>query len=84
MKSMKLVILGVALLLTGWIGFSLLCSAAISTSYMGDSLYFMDILDLYGLTSVIWALLAMGVIGLVLAILGVLNTTKSIHNSQKN
>lgn len=67
---MKKLILGVSMFFTGFIGFAILCGAAVTSTYTSGSTYFLDIWRLFGITPVAVIFLVLGFVGLVLAVIG--------------
>lgn len=69
---MKAFIFGIAMFMTGALGIAVLCGAAMQSNYIGDSLYFVDLWHLYGVTGVAVFFLIVGLIGLVVLVLELL------------
>lgn len=70
---MKKIIIGGAMFITGFIGFAILCSAAIISDFtLNGSKNFMDVWQLSNVTHIAIGYLSFGIIGFIIAILGVL------------
>lgn len=69
---MKLFILGICMILTGGIGFAILCGAAIACTYTSSSLYFVDIWNVFGVAPIAWGFLAITIIGFILSVVEIL------------
>lgn len=74
---MKVIILGISMFITGLIGFAILCGFTVSTTYTTGSTYYLEIWRLFGITKIAVGFFLLGIIGLVVAILGVFFSDKS-------
>lgn len=74
---MKTLILGVAILMTGFIGFAILCSATVASNFtLNGSNNYMAIWRLFGVTPIAAGFLIMGIVGIVIAVIGVFQKSK--------
>lgn len=73
---MKKVIFGASLLIAGIVGFAILCGAAVSSTFSTGSTNFVDIWRLFGVTPAAIALLILGAIGAIVALIGVFTKEK--------
>ncbi len=74
--KMKILLMGVSMFSTGFICSAIICDMAILATITKGSCYFMDILKLNGMTSMLYFFLAMGVIGFVISIVGLFFSNK--------
>lgn len=74
---MKTLILGVAMFMTGFIGFAIFCSATVVSNFtLNGSNYYMDVWRLFGVTPIAVGFLILGIVGIVIAIIGVFQKSK--------
>lgn len=74
---MKTLILGVSMLATGFIGFAVLCGAAVTSTFtLNGSNNFMDIWRLFGITPIAIGFLILGVVGVIVAVVGLIRKSK--------
>lgn len=77
MKTLKLLLLGISMFFTGFIGFAILIGAAVASNFTLDSSnYFMDTWSLCGVTPIAIGFFLLGVLGLIIAIIGLLQKVK--------
>ncbi len=68
-KGLKMLFLGATMLMTGFIGCAVIIGSAISSTYTNGSLYYGDILKLFGVVPILKAFFALGIIGVIIAIM---------------
>ncbi|WP_416334906.1 hypothetical protein ACKRLN_00265 [Anaerococcus sp. DFU013_CI05] len=77
MKSLKLLFLGISMFFTGFIGFAILIGSAVASNFTLDSSnYFMDTWRLYGVTPIAIGFFLLGILGLIIAIIGLFQKSK--------
>lgn len=75
--EMKTLILGISMLATGFIGFAILCGAAVTSTFtLNNSNNFMDIWRLFGVTPIALGFLIFGVLGVIVAVIGLMQKSK--------
>lgn len=74
---MKKLIFGIALFVTGFIGFAILCGAAVASNFTHNgSNYYIEIWRLFGIRPIAIGFLIMGIVGVVIAVFGMLQKSK--------
>lgn len=77
MKTLKLLLLGISMFFTGFLGFTILVVSAIaSNSTLDGSNYFMDTWRIYGVTPIAIGFFLLGILGLIIAIIGLFQKSK--------
>lgn len=77
MKTLKLLLLGISMFFTGFIGFAILIGSAVASNFTLDgSNYFMDTWRLYGVTPIAIGFFSLGILGLIIAIIGLFQKSK--------
>lgn len=71
MRCLKVLLLGLALFATGFIGYAVIISSTIATTYSNGSLYYRDILRVFGVTHIAYGFLALGVVGFIITAIGI-------------
>ncbi|HEY4543789.1 MAG TPA: hypothetical protein VIG40_04005 [Tissierellaceae bacterium] len=73
MKTLKLLILGISMFFTGFIGIAILIGSAVASNFTLDSSkYFMDTWRLCGVTPIAIGFFLLGILGLIMAVIGFL------------
>lgn len=67
---MKILILGISMFMTGFIGFAILCGSSLAATYNNGSIFFSDIWSLFGITPIAIGFLILGIVGFVIAVIG--------------
>ena len=77
MKTLKLLLLGVSMFFTGFIGFAILIGSAMASNFtLNSSNYFVDTWRLYGVTPIAIGFFLLGALGLIIAIIGLFQKSK--------
>lgn len=74
---MKKLILGIAMMLIGFIGIAILCAGAMSSQFtINGSNNFMDIWRIFGITPIAITFTVIAILGFVCSLFGILSKTK--------
>ncbi len=74
---MKTLIIGISMFMTGFIGFAILCGAAMISNFtLNGSTYYMDVWRLFGVTPIAIGFLILGAVGIIVAVLGLFQKSK--------
>lgn len=74
---MKKLVLGISMFITGFIGFAILCGAAVASNFtLNGSNHYLEIWRLFGVTPIAIGFLILGIVGIVVAMLGMFQKSK--------
>ncbi len=74
---MKTLIIGISMFMTGFIGFAILCGAAMVSNFtLNGSTYYMEIWRLFGITPIAVGFLILGIVGIIVAVLGLFQKSR--------
>lgn len=77
MKTLKLLLLGVSMFFTGFIGVAILIGSAMASNFtLNSSNYFVDTWRLCGVTPIAIGFFLLGALGLIIAIIGLFQKSK--------
>ena len=77
MKTLKLLLLGVSMFFTGFIGVAILIGFAMASNFtLNSSNYFVDTWRLCGVTPIAIGFFLLGALGLIIAIIGLFQKSK--------